>query len=172
MQSLSNEKSRLSRNTALELYTRGSAWFSNEQNKKGEIKVGMLADMAVLDQDYFAVEDEEIKNIESILTIVGGNIVYAKGDFSSYSPPTIPILPDWSPTSIYNGYHSKRSEQKVKGDTQNTPGSSAGLIAQVHSCVGSCNVHGHSHESARLSNIPVNNYTAFWGVLGCSCFAF
>ena len=151
--------STLSRETALELYTRGSAWFSNEQDKKGDIAVGMFADMAVLNKDYFTVEDEAIKSIEADLTIVAGNIVYAKDDFSAFSPPKIPILPDWSPTNIYNGYY------KAEGHTP-------APVISVHSCTGSCDVHAHNHEPVRQSNVPVNNYTAFWGALGCSCFAF
>jgi predicted amidohydrolase YtcJ len=161
---LYNEATVLSRETALELYTRGSAWFSNEQQKKGDIQVGMLADLAVLNRDYFSIAAEEIKGIESVLTVVDGKIVYAKGDFSSYSPPKIPILPDWSPTNSYNGYYSEGSH----GHTHlATTGGNA-----VHSCTGSCDVHAHNHDAVRRSNVPVNNYTAFWGALGCSCFAF
>lgn len=167
-----NEDTVLTRETALELYTRGSAWFSNEQQKKGDIAVGMLADLAVLNHDYFEVPDEDIKGIESDLTIVDGKIVYAKGDFSSFSPPEIPILPDWSPTNSYNGYyaapHHKANQQ---GNTKGANGSGS-VLASVHACVGSCGVHAHNHDLVRTSNLPVNNYTAFWGALGCSCFAF
>jgi len=164
-------ESRLNRETALELYTRGSAWFSQEQAKKGDIKTGMFADLVVLDRDYFTIEDEEIKKIEADLTIVDGKIVYANGDFSSFSPPHIPILPDWSPTNIYNGYPARSNfqntiEKNAKADAK------PGLTSQIHSCSGSCDVHAHSHDVARLSNVPVNNYNAFWGALGCSCFAF
>ncbi|KRD57802.1 amidohydrolase [Flavobacterium sp. Root935] len=164
-------ETRLDRQTALELYTRGSAWFSQEQTKKGDIRTGMFADLAVLDRDYFTIDDEEIKKIEADLTIVDGKIVYANGDFSSFSPPHIPILPDWSPTNIYNGYPSKSSfqstiENNAKADSK------PGLTSQIHSCSGSCDVHAHSHDIARMSNVPVNNYNAFWGALGCSCFAF
>lgn len=164
-------ESRLSRETALELYTRGSAWFSQEQAKKGDIRTGMFADLVVLDSDYFTIDDEDIKKIEADLTIVDGKIVYANGDFSSFSPPHIPILPDWSPTNIYNGYPSKSNlqsaiEKNAKADAK------PGLTSQIHSCSGSCDVHAHSHDIARMSNVPVNNYNAFWGALGCSCFAF
>lgn len=163
--------SRLSRETALELYTRGSAWFSQEQAKKGDIKVGMFADLVVLDRDYFTINDEDIKKIEADLTIVDGKIVYANGDFSSFSPPHIPILPDWSPTNIYNGYPTRSNlqdaiEKNVKADAKPS------LTSQIHSCSGSCDVHAHKHDIARMSNVPVNNYNAFWGALGCSCFAF
>jgi len=164
-------ETRLNRQTALELYTRGSAWFSQEQTKKGDIKVGMFADLAVLDRDYFTIDDEDIKKIESDLTIVDGKIVYANGDFSSFSPPHIPILPDWSPTNIYNGYPVRSNlqsaiEKNTKADAKPK------LTSQIHSCSGSCDVHAHSHDIARMSNVPVNNYNAFWGALGCSCFAF
>ena len=164
-------ESRLSRETALELYTRGSAWFSQEQAKKGDIKTGMFADLVVLDRDYFNIDDEDIKKIEADLTIVDGKIVYANGDFSSFSPPHIPILPDWSPTNIYNGYPVRSSlnsaiEKNAKAHAK------PNLTSQIHSCSGSCDIHAHSHDVARLSNVPVNNYNAFWGALGCSCFAF
>jgi len=164
-------KSRLTREVALELYTKGSAWFSQEQQKKGDIQVGMFADLAVLNRDYFNVDDEDVKNIEAEMTVVDGKIVYAKGDFSSYSPPTIPILPDWSPTTIYNGYYPAGGHIHANNHTH-TSANAKGLTAQIHSCSGSCDVHAHNHDSARLSNVPVNNYTAFWGALGCSCFAF
>ncbi|WP_313003640.1 amidohydrolase [Chryseobacterium gleum] len=165
-------ETKLDRATALELYTKGSAWFSQEQQKKGDIRVGMFADLAVLDQDYFTVDDEEIKNIEAEMTIVDGKIVYAKGTFSSYAPPSIPVLPDWSPTNLYNGYYpagghfQKEIEKNAKQDLK------APLASQIHSCAGSCDIHHHNHNQARMSNVPVNNYHTFWGALGCSCFAF
>jgi len=163
---------RLSRETALELYTRGSAWFSQEQHKKGDIQVGMFADLAVLNRDYFSVSEEAIKGIEADLTVVDGKIVYAKGDFSSYSPPAIPILPDWSPTNSYNGYYSEATHGQKLLDAEKNKSGKANLTSMVHSCSGSCDVHAHSHDAARMSNVPVNNYNAFWGALGCSCFAF
>lgn len=165
---------RLDRQTALELYTRGSAWFSQEQAKKGDIKTGMLADLAVLDRDYFVVSEEDVKKIEAELTVVDGKIVYAKGDFSSYAPTVIPILPDWSPTNSYNGYYSADVHgKKLSGSNVSiTPHNHNHVASAVHNCAGACNVHAHDHNKARMSNVPVNNYTAFWGAFGCSCFAF
>jgi len=164
------QNSRLDRLTALQLYTKGSAWFSQEQQKKGDIAVGMLADLTVLNNDYFTVEDESIKEIESELTIVGGKIVYADGDFSSFSPPPIPVLPVWSPTKSYGGYYSvSKTAQNSRIATSSTQSS---IVNTVHLCSGSCQVHAHDHNHARMSDIAINNYTAFWGALGCSCFAF
>ena len=146
----------LPRDTALELYTHGSAWFSSEQGKKGQIKVGQLADLVALTADYFTVEDEAIKWIESLLTVVGGKVVHAAGDFQRLAPPTLPVTPDWSPVV------------KVPGHWR----PAAPLQAQVHQCSGPCGVHAHGHQRARLSNVPVSDYQGFWGAFGCSCFAF
>ncbi len=164
------QDSKLDRMTALQLYTKGSAWFSQEQQKKGDIAVGMLADLTVLNNDYFTVEDEAIKEIESELTVVAGKIVYAEGDFSSFSPPPIPILPDWSPTKSYGGYYSVSKTAQKNSSTASTAQSS--IVNSIHLCSGSCQVHAHDHNQARMSNIALNNYAAFWGALGCSCFAF
>jgi predicted amidohydrolase YtcJ len=72
------EENRLDREEALKLYTMGSSWFSTEDGKKGALAPGQLADLAVLSADYFSIADEEIKQLESVLTIVGGKVVYAR----------------------------------------------------------------------------------------------
>ena len=144
---------RMSRDTAIELWTSGSAWFSSEKDKKGRIAAGMLADLAVLSDDFFSIEEEAIKSIESVLTIVGGDIVYGQAEFSSLGPPPIPILPDWSPVK-HNGGHYRAA------------------APLPHQCQGACAVHLHQHDQARRSSVQVNNHAGFWGALGCSCFAF
>ena len=52
------------------------------------------ADLAVLSGDYFSIPEEEIKNLESVLTIVGGKVVYASEEFSKLAPPPLPVSPD------------------------------------------------------------------------------
>ncbi|ULT68396.1 amidohydrolase [Pseudomonas sp. BC42] len=146
----------LSRDTALELYTHGSAWFSSEQGKKGQIKVGQLADLVALSADYFSVEEEAIKWIESLLTVVDGKVVHAAGDFAKLAPPSLPVTPDWSPVAKVPGHW------KPNAPLQN----------QVHQCSGPCAVHAHGHQKARMSNVPVSDFQGFWGAFGCSCFAF
>ncbi|QEN47579.1 amidohydrolase [Pseudomonas protegens] len=146
----------LSRDTALELYTHGSAWFSSEQGKKGQIKVGQLADLVALSADYFSVEEEAIKWIESLLTVVDGKVVHAAGDFEKLAPPSLPVTPDWSPVAKVPGHW------KPNAPLQN----------QVHQCSGPCAVHAHGHQKARMSNVPVSDFQGFWGAFGCSCFAF
>ncbi|WP_185019766.1 amidohydrolase [Pseudomonas brassicacearum] len=146
----------LSRDTALELYTHGSAWFSSEQGTKGQIKVGQLADLVALSADYFSVDDEAIKWIESVLTVVDGKVVYGSLEFEKLGPPRLPVMPDWSPVVNVPGHWKPL----------------APLTAQMHQCAGTCAVHAHSHERARLSNAPVSDFQGFWGAFGCSCFAF
>jgi hypothetical protein len=71
------------RMTALELYTRGSAWFSFDDDVRGSLEVGKLADLAVLSGDYLTVPVGEIGNLESLLTVLGGEIVYASGELAA-----------------------------------------------------------------------------------------
>jgi predicted amidohydrolase YtcJ len=148
--------SRLSRDTALELWTAGSSWFSNEQSRKGRIQVGMLADLAVLSKDFFAVAEDEIKSIESVLTVVGGKVVFGQAEFTPLSPPPIPVLPDWSPVAKVAGHYRAQAPVAQR--------------ALPHQCQGACGVHGHGHDRARKSSVPAAG--GFWGALGCSCFAF
>jgi len=96
---LYGEANRLDRMTALRLWTVGSAWFSGEDDKKGRLAPGQLADLAVLSGDYFSVADDEIKRLESVLTLVGGQPVHAAGAFASLAPPELPASPGWSPTA-------------------------------------------------------------------------
>ncbi len=67
---------------ALRLYTLGSAWFSFDDDVRGSLEPGKLADLAVLSADYLTVPTAEIGDLESVLTLVGGETVYAAGDFA------------------------------------------------------------------------------------------
>ncbi len=69
------------RAAALRLYTMGSAWFSFDEAERGSLEVGKLADLAVLSKDYLTVPVEEIGGIESLLTMVGGKVVYTAAPF-------------------------------------------------------------------------------------------
>ena len=74
---LREHEQNLTREEALRLYTVGSAWFSFEEGRKGSIEPGKLADLAVLNADYITVPDDQIRALESLLTVVGGRVVYA-----------------------------------------------------------------------------------------------
>ena len=74
-----NPNQQLTRAEALGLFTHGNSWFLRMEDKIGSIEQGKLADLAVLDRDYFTVPDAEIKKIRSVLTIVNGKIVHDIG---------------------------------------------------------------------------------------------
>jgi hypothetical protein len=66
----------ITREEALRTYTTNGTWLTREENIKGAIEAGKVADMVVLDRDYFAVPKEEIKDIQVEKTMVAGNIVW------------------------------------------------------------------------------------------------
>ncbi|HSL25325.1 MAG TPA: amidohydrolase family protein [Acidimicrobiia bacterium] len=76
-----SEAHRLNRAEALSLYTSGSAWFSSEEDQRGVIKAGYLADLAILSDDYFSVSERSIPSVSSLLTMVGGRIVHRSPQF-------------------------------------------------------------------------------------------
>lgn len=61
---------------ALKMYTSGSAWLAHDENRRGTLEVGKLADLVVLSDDYLKVPIEKMAQIHSKLTIVGGKVVY------------------------------------------------------------------------------------------------
>ena len=71
------------REEALRLYTQGSAFFTHDETRRGALVPGRLADLAVLTKDYTSVAAAEIGDIESLLTMVGGRIVYGAGPFAA-----------------------------------------------------------------------------------------
>ena len=74
-----NPKEALTREQAVMAYTAGSAFAEFTEKDKGQITVGMFADLAVLSADVFTVPVEQIEAIRSVMTIVGGRIVHDNG---------------------------------------------------------------------------------------------
>jgi predicted amidohydrolase YtcJ len=102
---LASPENRLSREEALRLYTVGTAWFSGEEDVKGRIAPGQFADFAILSADYMTVPEEQIRRIESVLTVTGGDVVYSAGPFATFAPePLPPVSPAWSPVAAFGGY--------------------------------------------------------------------
>ncbi len=137
---------RLDRVEALKRYTIGSAWFSGEEAVKGSIEVGKYADVAVLSADYFGVPADEIKGLVSVMTMVGGKVVYAAEEFTPYDPPALPVSPSWSPVAAYGGYH----------------GGPVPAAAALRTC-------GHGHLHAAGESAGDAGWFANWG-WGCPCF--
>ena len=160
---LSPEKSTLDRETALRLWTEGSAWFSGEEHAKGRLTPGYYADLAVLSADYFAVPAAEIRGITSLLTMVGGEIVHGAGDFAELAPPLPPASPGWSPVATFDS-PGQRTAAAAAAPHRHARACGDG-------CATACSLHGHGHQIAWASPLPVSDRRAFWGALGCSCFA-
>jgi predicted amidohydrolase YtcJ len=150
---------RLDRMEALRRYTVGSAWFSNDEMRKGALVPGQLADFAVLSDDYFTIGEDDIKHLTSVLTVVNGRVVYAAEEFETLGPPVLPVSPAWSPVAEFGGYARYRPAAAVQQSCSDA-------------CVNLCGVHRHAHAWAWRSNVPASDANAFWGALGCSCFAF
>ena len=148
------EENRLDRAEALKLYTMGSSWFSTEDGKKGALAPGQFADLAVLSADYFSIPEEEIKDLESVLTIVGGRVVYATEEHASLAPPELPVSPDWSPIAHYGGY-TKASKS---------------LAGASHSTFCQHSELSHAEEGPN-GHVRVFGKSGLWS-LGCDCFAF
>lgn len=102
---------RMSRAEALRLWTAAAPWFSSEEGRKGSIAPGRLADLAVLSDDYFSVEEDKIKDLRSVLTIVGGKPVYGEGDLAELAPAGEPVKPDWSPVVLERQPAAKKASQ-------------------------------------------------------------
>jgi hypothetical protein len=138
------DANRFDRMEALRLWTVGSSWFSSDDGKKGALVCGQLADIAVLSADYFSIPEDEIKSLESVLTIVGGKAVYGAAEFSNLSPPPLPVSPEWSPVAKYGGYGAPLMKKSASAHSAAAP---------------SCR---HHHDS----------WSASAGFAGCPCWAF
>lgn len=71
------------RNQVLRFYTANAAWLSFEEGRRGTLEIGKVADLAVLDKPYLTVPADQIHTIKSLLTMVGGNIVWSQAPFDS-----------------------------------------------------------------------------------------
>ena len=152
------DDNRLERQEALQLWTHGSAWFSTEQARKGRLAPGQFADCALLSADYFTVAEDDIPDITSVLTVVDGRIVHATGPFAPHAPALPAPMPDWSPVNRVGGYQGGTLAQASAAHAH-------GPACRVHA-------HGQGHAHAAHHAVPTRDLQAFWGALGCACFAF
>src|SRR5947208_8888293 len=130
-----------------------SMWITTEHCMMGALAPAQLADLAVLSEDYFSIPDEEIKQLESVLTIVGGKVVYATEEFSKLAPPALPVSPSWSPVKEYGGYAKDQPE----------------VVGVSHRASSS---HIETSAAGRAkSHLEVLGDLGLWR-LGCDCFAF
>lgn len=97
---LYDQSNTLDRLTALQVFTAGSAYFSGEEQVKGQIKPGMYADFAVLNQDILQVDESALLQTEAELTVVDGKVRYANSEhFPAMAQPMLVATPAWSPVN-------------------------------------------------------------------------
>ncbi|MTH34338.1 amidohydrolase family protein [Paracoccus limosus] len=151
---------RLDRETALRLWTVDNTWFSNEQGKKGQIKPGQLADLALLSDDYFAIPEDQIVHLRAVLTVLGGKVVHGEGGFGPLAPALPAPMPDWSPVARFGGYYRTAALDDNRSK-----------FAAACGCGTGCAVHGHDHAAALTDHVPALDARSFWGAVGCGCWA-
>ena len=108
----------LSREEALGLYTKGGAWISKEENKKGTLEIGKLADLVILSADFFSIDVDAIKDLESELTMVGGRVVYANGAYTQLAMKAPEIKQVWLPINDYGKYYKVTKSTKKTAQNQ------------------------------------------------------
>jgi predicted amidohydrolase YtcJ len=74
-----NPGQQITRTQAMRAFTREAAWFLKRENDLGSIETGKLADLVVLDRDYFTVPDAEMRQTRPILTVIDGKVVHDRG---------------------------------------------------------------------------------------------
>ncbi|WP_138472466.1 amidohydrolase [Poseidonocella sp. HB161398] len=156
------ERDCLDREIALRMWTEKVAWFSNDEGRRGRIAPGYLADAFLPDRDFFACPEADIPDITSDMTMVGGRVVFAKGDYADLDETNIPpAMPDWSPVRQFGGYGGWGQAQTALPPH----------VARSCGCASACGVHGHDHAQAWGAGLPVSDLKGFWGALGCACWA-
>jgi hypothetical protein len=146
-----DESNTVDRETALKVWTVSNTWFSNESGARGQIKEGQLADFAALSDDFFNVESEKIKDITSVLTVVGGRVVHGEDEFTGLAPELPPAMPDWSPVRKFGGYQKHEEHRHEEED-----------VLVVH----------HANCSHLFDSVKDRFKSTFEWDFGCGCWAF
>ncbi|HEY8562576.1 MAG TPA: amidohydrolase [Pyrinomonadaceae bacterium] len=151
-----DESNRLDRMEALRLWTVGSSWFSGDAGRKGSIDVRQFADLAVLSADFFTIPEEQIKSLESVLTIVGGCVVYAAEEFKRHAPPALPVSPSWSPVETFGGY-----------DNQTAKATHSRFHSHAHNHA-TCGEHGSQKNRREKRSSGFDFFGGFGGSCACA----
>jgi hypothetical protein len=165
---LTPQRNCLDRETALRMWTENVTWFSNEVGKKGRIQAGQLADLVVPDRDFFACPESEIADTSALLTVVGGKVVWAAGEFARWTRPR---------------RRPCRTGRRCGASAATAPGAAKAARAAPRRCRRPC--AGRPRPAAApapagawprpcaawAGSIPADDLTSFWGALGCACWA-
>ena len=146
---------------------RRSTWFSNEEGKKGRSRRASSPTWSCRTATSSPAPNREIADTTALLTMVGGKVVYAAGDFQPHSTrarrrrrcPTGRRCAASAATAPGARTKARRCRRRCAS------------AAAACGCASACGVHGHSHASAWASKLPVSDLKSFWGALGCACWA-
>ncbi len=100
------DRNLLDRVEALRLYSASGAWITREDDRKGTLAPGKFADLAVLSADYMTIAVEQISDLSSVLTMVGGRVVHGSGSFAALAPPMPKPSQDWLPVGSYPSWQA------------------------------------------------------------------
>ena len=92
----------------------------------------------MLSDDYFAVPEDQIRKIESVLTVMGGQIVHAKGPYRSMAPAPLPVNPDWSPVA---SARAAEEEGRYLAQAMRGPHACGHAHADGDNCAGIAHAH-------------------------------
>ncbi|MCC8181024.1 MAG: amidohydrolase [Planctomycetes bacterium] len=156
---------RLDRHEALKLWTVDNAWFANSDGAQGMIAEDQAADFIVPAADYFTIAEEEIRNLYSDLTVVGGTVVHGNGKFSQLAPPMPKVSPSWSPVARFGGKPLAEAMHSIIHETASTARSQRGC------CGGGCGASNNrvGENAAWLTMMQKGDESGFWNSLGCDC---
>jgi predicted amidohydrolase YtcJ len=124
------DRNLLSREDALRAYSESGAWISGEENQKGTLSPGKWADLAVLSDDYMTIPEDRISTIRSLMTMVGGQIVYGDGAFAQLAPSPPRPMADWLPINTYPSYREAHLTTRINSNA-NASGFSRGPLRMV-----------------------------------------
>ncbi len=108
------DRNLLDRTEALRLYSEAGAWLTREEDRKGTLSPGKWADLAVLSDDYMSMPVEQIGNLSSVLTLVGGKPVHGAGEFAALAPAAPGPSRDWLPVGAYPSWQ----KAELQGDSR------------------------------------------------------
>jgi predicted amidohydrolase YtcJ len=155
----------LDREAALRMWTENVTWFSNEVGKKGRIEVGQFADLVVPDRDFFACAESDIADTTALLTIVGGKVVYAAGDFSPHDDDS----PAAGHARLVAGAPLRRLRRLGRGARPCRRHCARPLLPAPAPTTATCMATSTPRPGA--ASCPIADLKSFWGALGCACWA-
>jgi hypothetical protein len=148
---------RIDRETALRLWTERQYLVLERGRQEGADQGRASSPIWRCSRTIISRPRERDRPAGSVLTLLGGKVVYGAGDYAPLAPALPRPMPDWSPVATFGGYW-RSPETKAK-------------LASACGCEGSCAVHGHDHAAALGAAVPAKDVRSFWGVMGCGCWA-